>query len=108
MEKELTFTLSIQEANTVLAALQELPAKVANPAASTAAAAQRRTSRTIKKSPVEQSTGLFCFYSGVSWSLSSTSTVLSSSILSNSLNTFISISRYGWSTWCRSTKYTSR
>jgi hypothetical protein len=31
MEKELTFTLTIDEANAILAALQELPAKVANP-----------------------------------------------------------------------------
>jgi hypothetical protein len=31
MEKELTFTITIDEANAILAALQELPAKVANP-----------------------------------------------------------------------------
>jgi hypothetical protein len=31
MEQELTFTLTIEEANSVLQGLQELPAKVANP-----------------------------------------------------------------------------
>jgi hypothetical protein len=31
MDKELTFTFTVQEANTLLAALQELPAKIANP-----------------------------------------------------------------------------
>ena len=31
MEKELTFTFTVQEANNILAALQEMPAKIANP-----------------------------------------------------------------------------
>jgi hypothetical protein len=31
MEKELTFIFTVQEANNILAALQEMPAKIANP-----------------------------------------------------------------------------
>lgn len=31
MDKDLTFTFTVQEANTLLTALQELPARVANP-----------------------------------------------------------------------------
>lgn len=54
MEKELTFTLSISEANTVLAALQELPAKVANPLT---AKIQQQAQQQLPKEEVSGPTG---------------------------------------------------
>lgn len=52
--KELNFTFTIQEANTLLAALQELPAKVANPLT---AKIQQQAQQQLPKEEVSGPTG---------------------------------------------------